>query len=1738
MPEVGVINLTIHDNSEDAGKGLDALATALGSVKNKAKDFDLTGVAKQLNTFTRTIAAAKTSSAVYKNIAEFGKGLKDIVSATNSAAKGINAEPIVGAIEKIKGAVSEGMHLSSAGTQLKNIREALTGEWKTDNAYQAGMALAAIGEGARSLSGTGLGTVAKNVSAVAKALNEYADASAKVMGVVGEKSDKMAQLSDAARRQKEWFEAGGFATGKPMPLNLQMFASKKGSKQSEGQMSMNLDSLLQTSQEVVQQNTEQFEKVGSDIVEKIAVGIENAKDRVVQGTGIITDTIKQGIYSGMKLDGLVSSPTEAIYDQVRHSTKAIEVYQSAIGTTMQTQESMDAKAKMMADHIKETTKQIQDLIKYLDATPNPKGKGFDSIVNAVTGVTNQGKSSLINENTTMFKPMEEASSAIERFGVATSGVVSIFNSAKGAYEQVYIDAEKIKEETNEASQAIEGVTMKVENLINLEQMKTSGKNGVFANAADEANFLTARIEEAKQAQQQFNDIAAKAEKQLKYGGPINKDELSFNLRHATEGYYEAVQAEEKYKAALGDLLEYARETAASVKQVTDATTELPVTDAIKNFDDATQEASNGSMEEFKREIQDIANSTEPAISKIQLLQNRLSHLWGRVAELSQTPAVDEFGQDTGRDNAINDYMLRITQVYDQLNKLINKSHEAQEALRFDALKNNSDNLQREYGMDMVNDLLDNYNEIDLLTVKMEGMKQALADDINQNKVDTQQIAMRTIAIQKLEEQIKSLKDAQEDASRITKRLGSVFSSVMSGVSRMFPSITNIIKRFKSTIVSRSIRYAIREIAKGFSEGVQNVYQYSKAVGTDLAPAMDRGATALQQMKNSIGAAVAPVIQALVPVLQNVVNWFINLINYVNQFFALLNGQSTWTRALPAQASAFEENAKSAKGASKAMKDLLANWDELNIIQSESGGGGGSGIGNTAEDYKSMFEEVNEFSEEVKGIVSWIQDHMEMIKGIAAAIGVAILGWKLSKAFSVGLNNLSSLLLESMGIVVGLTLSWQGAYNAGLEGGFDLTTGLVTAGGILATTISSALIGFKVAGPWGALIGGATGLVLSLGTAISAYIDGDRTRRQAAKWGKLHLTDEQISDLVDQQVTSPVLVELEAMVGNIKNREDAKIDANAQITSFGKDLDAAKFMLSTDTEESSQSVQDALVSAREAIKTIQGVLSSDKEGLKLSFTKFTYKDKDGKDVTEELYTSMLEGNSALDRFFTDMGKDIAKFISDGFGEGLTEEEMQMAMNLMESLNNIVSTAESNYQAKKIVRDSQKEMNEIYDMDTAQKVLNKQQDRLAEYRDTTTKMMEEDLDSYYRNLEYYEGIKQYYLDKDDTKNADRFGKYIEDTLTVIANTEGWLKQIEEGTYWSTDKTYTGMQDRMTQMWRDKFSQMYGEQFLEYMLRTSDDPDTQLYKLLNGIGENPFENNPVAASIMNQFGISPYEMLNEKQISEYVNYVLNKHQGDQEQAYEEIQRNHEFLASNGVLSKYLPRGNTPSESIYSAIFNMLLSGVAEGSGAWNAMLDSNRKLFGPDFDDAYTNAIGGMQELYNQMIEDMFSGFTREQMEKKYVNNIDLAGLFMNAFPEVYGDPNMIDPRYVRFNELIEDLDLDELESKNTGRVPMGLGIIGSNGMSSFYRGETTPYSMPNAFNNDTTVKTEPANGQQDIDNTARGTEAGTRNLLDALNSILRVAEAINKKEFTINVNPSSAWGNHNARSQDAYDKVTGP
>ena len=215
-----------------------------------------------------------------------------------------------------------------------------------------------------------------------------------------------------------------------------------------------------------------------------------------------------------------------------------------------------------------------------------------------------------------------------------------------------------------------------------------------------------------------------------------------------------------------------------------------------------------------------------------------------------------------------------------------------------------------------------------------------------------------------------IKSATKNALAFNVALVSMpFKKAASGVTDFSKKISQLGAAFKRIVFYRAIRTIIKEIGDAFRVGTQNLYFYSEGIGGKFAKSMDSAATSMMYFKNSIGAAVAPIVNALAPVLDMLVDKIVAVINAINQLFAKLTGATSWTKAIK-YPQRYGDSIKKAGKAAKEAKNYLAPFDELNVLQDNKNGGGGTS--SLADDYSEMFEEMTTFN-------SAIADFAEKLK---------------------------------------------------------------------------------------------------------------------------------------------------------------------------------------------------------------------------------------------------------------------------------------------------------------------------------------------------------------------------------------------------------------------------------------------------------------------------------------------------------------------------------------------------------------------------------------------------------------------------------------------------------------------------------------------------------------------------------------------------------------------------------------
>jgi len=255
----------------------------------------------------------------------------------------------------------------------------------------------------------------------------------------------------------------------------------------------------------------------------------------------------------------------------------------------------------------------------------------------------------------------------------------------------------------------------------------------------------------------------------------------------------------------------------------------------------------------------------------------------------------------------------------------------------------------------------------------EATRTATKSTADYNEVLAKLSAIANAAVKGIKAVGSAFKDMASAVGKVLAPLGKLalniglmpFKKMASAIGGVVTKFTQFFAAIKRIAVYRAIRTALKEIVQGLKEGMGNLYQYSKAIDGQFAKSMDMLATSALYAKNSLGAMAAPIINVLAPAVDYLTDRFVELLNKINETIASLTGATTWTRAIKYPVE-YAEATDSATKSAKALKATLLGFDEINRLDDNSSGSGGSGAAGM--DYSKMFEEM----ETSTNVSDWVQ----------------------------------------------------------------------------------------------------------------------------------------------------------------------------------------------------------------------------------------------------------------------------------------------------------------------------------------------------------------------------------------------------------------------------------------------------------------------------------------------------------------------------------------------------------------------------------------------------------------------------------------------------------------------------------------------------------------------------------------------------------------------------------------------
>lgn len=440
-----------------------------------------------------------------------------------------------------------------------------------------------------------------------------------------------------------------------------------------------------------------------------------------------------------------------------------------------------------------------------------------------------------------------------------------------------------------------------------------------------------------------------------------------------------------------------------------------------------------------------------------------------------------------------------------------------------------------------------------------------------------------------------------------------------------------------------------------------------------------------QFVSVIAARVIPIVQTMVAVIGAAAKALASLWGYALPSIPAVQGS---IGALDGVADAVDNIGASAGGAGGKMKGLLADWDELNIIQSESGGGGGGGgssmdaLGDlwNLTDYSYNF--LDGVQSKMQGIMSsvaaWWDKWSPAVYGLMAGVGTflatnLLANWALSAWDTVqsagGLLRYLRQMKKGTAVALGV---------AGLTAGFVTLKGSMEkilstengwskywgsfAVGIVELVGSGALSGFMLGGPMGALVGGLTGVAVGVAAVLKAFNNVKQARLHdefTALFGDVSLTDAQIKSLADTLTYSSFYAQMEFA---LKGFEEVELSLSQAKTDL-ENLSSTHWLISLGVLTGEEAQNAFTKDLETAVSDLQNVVQKNGYSIKL-ITDIAF--GEGSEESERVGRI----TATMNNYLADLGKQAQDVFNAAWSDGLyTIDEQEAVRSILQQMSNI-------------------------------------------------------------------------------------------------------------------------------------------------------------------------------------------------------------------------------------------------------------------------------------------------------------------------------------------------------------------------------------------------------------------------------------------------------------------------------------
>lgn len=313
-------------------------------------------------------------------------------------------------------------------------------------------------------------------------------------------------------------------------------------------------------------------------------------------------------------------------------------------------------------------------------------------------------------------------------------------------------------------------------------------------------------------------------------------------------------------------------------------------------------------------------------------------------------------------NEFVEVQKQIDETTNKLNKLIDRSLKLEE-LGVDKESKSWKSLQ--YDIAAVQRVLEEA-KVDMKDIRKNGQDFVLGKDTDEYK--------------KMNEELEKAVQKTNDLKRANAETQKSYVQMSDESKKSLSIIEKTIKRISSRFYSRILYKGISNVLNSIKTGMQDLAKYSDSFNKNLSNMQ----SSFIQSRNAISTAFMPALVALEPIITKISNAIAEFATNIAMYTtALFTNNKTYIRAKKVTT----DYAKSLNSVDKAQKNLLANFDEIDILNNKQNGG----LGISSQD---MFEEVD-IPENVIANAEKLKETWEKIKPYIEAAGIAL------AAFAVG-----------------------------------------------------------------------------------------------------------------------------------------------------------------------------------------------------------------------------------------------------------------------------------------------------------------------------------------------------------------------------------------------------------------------------------------------------------------------------------------------------------------------------------------------------------------------------------------------------------------------------------------------------------------------------------------------------------------------------------------------------------------